>query len=173
MVKSHNKFELFKSEVQRFVKYFGLTEYELRIECLDLSENDNLAECRYYKMDGDLGGTNMVAAIVCDIDWINGRLDSIYESSDEHISRIAFHEVLELLLSQNTEFALRKEIFVSEREVITENHRIIRRLENTIWEDFLKFKPKEKKMAKKEKGSLKSSSKKVEKNPKSKKVSGK
>ena len=118
------KIDFFKKEVNRFIKFFGLLDYEIVFS--EDGDNSFRGVCQWHSWDSeDADAQNIV--IYYSRQWIN---DNISKSD---ISKVAFHEVMEILFHKLFEMAIQKDIYISEREIRTERHRIIRILENTIW----------------------------------------
>jgi len=117
------KAEYFRKEIFRWVKFFGLSDYEIDIddECTDAR-----ADCSWYGLKNEDAGTQIIR-ISYNPEWIK-------TADMKLISRTAFHEVCELLIAPLTEFARNTDVRISEREISTERHRIIRRLESSVWE---------------------------------------
>lgn len=81
-----------------------------------------------------------MATIEYSVEWINDKDTKLGE-----ISKVAFHEVMELLLAELTGFLIHKDRYISYSQITTETHNIIRTLENTIHKDFLEPKLNNKK----------------------------
>ena len=115
-------FELFKRECGKWVRYFGLTEWQID-----------------YEHDGAVGEraacatwlTSKSATLSLNKDWETD------EVTDERVQLSAFHEVCELLITPLDSNA--KCRYIAESEITEARHGIIRRLENTIYRD---IKPK-------------------------------
>lgn len=118
---SEQKIKFFEKEVLRFINIFGLNDWEIYIE-----EEDDDADIKGLLICDDMS-SNRIATIRYSIYWINGQ-----DLTDEEITKTAFHEVMELLLTKLRGYSNNKEILISEREVDEEIHRIIRTMENTI-----------------------------------------
>ena len=116
MTKTTKKdFELFKKECQKWIKFFGLSEY--RIEYFNLKEaNGTRAQTEDYN---DL----MAADIIFP--------KELHDQTDiKKIRKAAFHEVCEILL-------MKLRIMANEQYnwdlVNKEIHTVIRKLENSIY----------------------------------------
>ncbi len=109
----------FKKEVNRFLEFHGLVDYEIYFE----KEEDitNRASC-------SVQSPNRIATFRYEENWLK-------ETNDlNDISKTCYHEVLELLFSKLRDFAVNREITVTQREVDDEVHKIIRILENKYFE---------------------------------------
>jgi len=112
--------EFFKNEVNSFIDFFGLNDWEIYIEDDDDDSILGVLEC-------DGMDSNRLATIRYSNDWISSKETTKYD-----ISKTAFHEVMELLLIKLRSYSNNTELLVSEREIDEEVHRIIRTFENTI-----------------------------------------
>lgn len=122
------KVKFFKNEILRFVKYFGLLDYEIFFNEQD-NEN-NFATSYFWYYDSENGDAQNVE-IKYSKSWINKKL------TKKEISKIAFHETMEILLFRLYSLARSRDIVVTNKQVDIENHRIIRILENTIFEKLI------------------------------------
>jgi len=110
-------FDIFNEEVDYWIKYFGLLEYELHITNEDEESLGALGTC-WSDIENRIAGIN---------------LNSIWdeEPSEKRIRQIAFHEVMELLLGELKTAAYERE--TSDKIIVGATHTLIRRLENTIF----------------------------------------
>ena len=113
-------FEVFKAECRKWVKYFGLLDW-------DVSYSN-------YREDGCRGS--------CSADF-GGRLCTInlakkwdYKPKKSELKRIAFHEVCELITAPLCIWAENR--FSTQTAIDSANHYIIRILENTVFERGIK-----------------------------------
>lgn len=120
---SESDFELFKSEANKWIEKFGLKDWSISFAFEHLQ--DNYAECRYKWL-------GRIAVLVLS-KWMDE------ETSKEQIRKSAFHEVCELLLVVMEKTALDEAIPYDERMGLTDSarHGVIRRLENSIFQDSL------------------------------------
>lgn len=113
-------FALFKKECQYWIDKFGLKEWDIAFQQMNLESNDpdsvTGAQCV-----ADL--KNRVSAIVLQADWD-------IKVTNRMVKQMAFHEVCHLLLWRLVWLAQQRSI--SEGEATAEAHTIIRRLENGI-----------------------------------------
>jgi len=117
------KIEYFKERVKYyFFDFFHLYELELQIEPQE--ELGTKATTYWHHIDD---GACQITICYTNEDWI--QRDDL---TKEEIDRTAFHEVCESLLYELRELITRR--FISEREVPNAVHRVIRRLENTVFE---------------------------------------
>lgn len=113
-------FEYFKSEVERWVRYFSLVQWDWRIGHGEREGED--VDALAWATWGDESG---IAAIRLGKEW---KEDPI---TREMLSRTAFHEVCEILLQELDGMARSDH---RDEKVTAATHRIIRRLENTVFE---------------------------------------
>jgi hypothetical protein len=123
---TQKQFKIFRSEVEKWIDFFGLKDWQ----ALFLFEKlkDNRAEIRYNCVSG-------IAVFVLNTEW--NELD-ISWVNDESIKKAGFHEVCELLLGRLVDMADQR-YDVTEAGIEEEKHRIIRILENVLWEIHLKL----------------------------------
>ncbi len=120
MSKSENV-KLFKIWVYKYINFFDLSDWEITIE--ELIEKYIRATVLWDEM-----ASNRIANFYYEKEWIeNNKL------TKDEIQRVAFHEVLELLLANLRVFSVEHKEKISSREVDTEIHRIIRKLENKVF----------------------------------------
>ncbi|MBS6358354.1 MAG: hypothetical protein KH421_10135 [Akkermansia muciniphila] len=115
-------FSVFKEECIKWIKFFGITEWEIFF-VHETYEDGCRAAC-YTKH------LHKIAHLA-----LNKRQEVCEPITDESIKKSAFHEVCELLLSSITFIALDEEIPHHERQGLTESetHEVIRRMENSIF----------------------------------------
>lgn len=131
-------FEIFKIEAERWIKQLGLTEWEVYYSHSKLG--DMKAQCKYNLM-----GRN--ATISLSTDYVDDIIDYDIESD---IKKSAFHEVCELLLGP-LESMVEQRYALGRDDVCEETHRIIRRLENFVFDIYKKEHGKSKKCPQKKK----------------------
>jgi len=107
--------KFFISEVQRWCKFFSINDWEVMVD--DNAEDGTYGQC--------LGDTPSRLSV------ISVRGDWDVEPSNKRLSRTAFHEVCELMLIDLSTLA--EDRFVTRRQLETERHRVIRKLENVVW----------------------------------------
>ena len=116
------EFDLFKSECLRWLKFFGLTDWDVVFEHKALK--GNYAQIR---VDG--------LSDRCAVFSFNLECDE--ESRQHmHIERTAFHEVMELFLFPLHYIGTCR--YVQPEEFDAANHAIIRTMENTVWPILMK-----------------------------------
>lgn len=113
---SEKDFAWFQEEVKYWLRFFGCFEWDPRF--LFEEDDEALALVQFKKEQG-------IAAFTLAKVW---EKDPITPYS---ISKVAFHETCEVLLGTLGNLAA---ITVSEPKVEEETHRIIRKLENTVFE---------------------------------------
>jgi hypothetical protein len=112
------EFEFFKKEVGWWVEYFGLYEWDWRVFHSKEEDDEGLAWVKAEEISG-------IAAVYLAKGW---GVDPI---TPKNLSRSAFHEVCEVLLAE-LDWLSRK--CVRDGKVDAATHRVIRRLENRIFE---------------------------------------
>ncbi len=112
-------FEIFKIEAEKWIRQFGLTEWEVYYSHSNL--RGMKAQCKY-----NLTGRN--ATISLSTEYVDDIIDYNIESD---IKKSAFHEVCELLLGP-LESMVEQRYALGADDVREETHRIIRRLENFV-----------------------------------------
>lgn len=115
---SPDDFELFKSECQKWIEYFGMKGWSIYFEAN--AANGNMAETR-------IGPLTDRCAVFC----FQGSTDPNFHDP----KRSAFHEVCELLLFRLHDLAEAR--YVEEPDIHEAVHEIIRVLENTIYKEKL------------------------------------
>ena len=118
------KIKYFVSECQRFIDFFGLYEWQIYF---DQHEDDTArAMCSTIGITDNESGNGLTTCLSYSMAWI-------IEAKKDEISICAFHEVMELMLSQLRDFAVNSEFIITQREIDDEVHRVIRRFENKIY----------------------------------------
>jgi hypothetical protein len=115
-------FEIFKDECCRWIHYFGLKQTIVRFEQKDLSRDGDgdKASCCF-----DIEA--MSATITLSINWDNEVIN------EKEIRRVAFHEVFEGLILGPL-LVCAESRFVTPSEIRSNSHRIVRLMENTIFD---------------------------------------
>jgi len=116
MKTTKSQFNEFKKEAMYWIDYFGLKNWYVYFENVELE--GNRAECSFDKPNG-------IACI---------RLNTEFQVSmdSNEIKLCAFHEVCELMLSELT---LMSASLFNNEHVSEKIHDVIRRLENTIFRE--------------------------------------
>lgn len=115
-------FELFKKEAGYWLRYFGLLDWSVTFYHEELADG-SFAETRMKYV-------GKCAALIL----AKGADDDYY--TEEYVKRAAFHEVCELLLGSL--YGVIEQHIVAARDydaVAKAGHDIIRRLENTVYND--------------------------------------
>ena len=116
------KVKFFITEIRRIQKDLSLLTWDIGIDESELLDSD-CAETQWFNsLNND--GSNRVAIILYNKTWIEK------DVSYEDITKVAFHELLEIMLSKLRNFSENNELYISKREVDEEIHSIIRTLEN-------------------------------------------
>jgi len=115
------QFELFKNDALKWLEYFGMKDWSFYFEQRKL--DGNRAECSFDCV-------SCVATISLGTSWDEQSKEFV---TDDIIKRTAFHEVCELLLSR-LNIMVSQRYNLNEGAVEEERHRIIRILENVLWE---------------------------------------
>lgn len=111
-------FEIFKAECEKWVKIWGLLDWEVFYYHQKLT-GDTAARCT-------TNSSNRIASLFLSTEWDES------EVTNHIIRRRAFHEVSELFLARL--FSLACDRFVDEESLDEASHAIIRRLENVVFE---------------------------------------
>ena len=114
-------FELFKKECQYWIDYFGLLEYRDAYYHIDCGQ---LAQCDVHS-----DRTAMVCSLTLGKKWRNDTITNLL------IMQSAFHEVCELLTWEIGDVVCDKTSLKNERSIF---HKLIRRLENTLFTEHYK-----------------------------------
>lgn len=116
-----NKVKYFKERVNYyFFGVFKLVDFNLSI--YEQIEAGVMASTYWHPIES---GSGMIS-ICYSKDWIESR-----ELNKESIDIVAFHEVLEALLSEMQELAISR--FISKKDIPNAVHRVIRRMENIVY----------------------------------------
>jgi len=112
---TEKQIQYFVKDVQRWCRFFSIADYQVKV-----SEDDS------EDVQGSCWAnvSNRVAVISINPEWD-------YEPTNKDISRVAFHEVCELLLMEFGTLAETR--FVEQQSLEIARHRVIRTLENVIW----------------------------------------
>lgn len=123
----NRRIKLLIEECNRIISYFGLYEWRVYFQ-YDEQIKEYTAYCEVYTPKSNAESDHQLAGIFYSTDWI---MDE--DTKDEDILATAFHEIMELLLMKLRRFAENTSLVISEREIDTEIHRIIRIFENRIY----------------------------------------
>lgn len=119
--KTTNKdFELFKKNVNHWVKFFGLNNWKIYLVHEDTQKELDAGAWCSWNVEG------RAATIGLSIDWGNHTIPTPYE-----IKRMAFHEVCEMMLAPMNDLAASR--LWDQYSYDSEKHNVIRILENTVW----------------------------------------
>lgn len=114
------QFQLFKKECEKWIKFWGLTEWSMYYYHEKLG-SESFAQCCW-----NLNGR--VASIT-----LNTHIDE--DKNQWDYKKSAFHEVCELLLSELD--GLIRDRFVSKSHIDIAFHAVIRRLENCVLKELM------------------------------------
>ena len=117
----NRRVKLFQDSIKKYIDYFGLIDYELFFD--EQHNIENQASVYWRSNSGDQNVT-----VTHTVEWLKNS-----ETKDNEIIKCAFHEVMEILLSHLSDFGTDRERNITEREIITEVHRIIRVMENKVF----------------------------------------
>jgi hypothetical protein len=121
MKTSKEDFELFKTECWKWIRFFGLTNWQISFIHIN-SQTDHQAW-----IEDDLADKSVM--FLLNRNWIDDK--SFYCKNE--IKVLAFHEVCELLLTKLDDYA--KDRFgVIEKDINGARHEIIHSLENSVYE---------------------------------------
>ena len=118
-------FDIFKAECEKWIKFFGLTEWEIDYAFVKDDEKID-AWVSFDEINGML-------AIICMNSTWKERDKNFYNI--ENIKKTAFHEVCEVFMAKLVRLASAR-YCVAEDEITLAKHEIIRRLENTFYKEF-------------------------------------
>ena len=110
-------FEVFKAECRKWVKYFGLIDWDIYYYH-DESDDDCRGSCTAENC-------GKLASVRLGVVWD-------YKPKRSELKRVAFHEVCEVLTAPLSIMAYSR--YVTPGEIESATHYIIRVLENTIFE---------------------------------------
>jgi hypothetical protein len=108
---------IFQLECKKWIKHFGLLDWEVHY-FIDEDDDDSRGCCVASSENG-------ITSIFLNRHWED-------KPKQAELRKVAFHEVWELILSPYR--LLAESRYATGRELERERHRIIRILENTIWE---------------------------------------
>ncbi len=114
------QFKMFQEECLKWQEFFGLTEWKLYFDHCKL---DDLCGQVHYNVVG------CVATISMTTEW-----NKLGLCDDFSIRQTAFHEICEILLAR-LEQMVGQRYDLNELEIREESHRIIRRLENSVFKE--------------------------------------
>ena len=117
ITKAH--FDIFKKECSKWIKYFGLLDWEVNIREEKRKVN--------YLAQTSVSFHNRIATIKVVKDWRQ------FETTNKEIKKTAFHEICEVMF-YNVRY-LAEARFLTENEIDPEIHKLIRILENTVFEE--------------------------------------
>ena len=113
-------FEAFQDEARKWIAYFGLSEWEIVFRHREV---DGRAMC-------DAHSEGHIAVLTLSSEW-----KTVEEPDEAGVRKSGFHEVCELLLMDDWFAATNTDLTPEQRErqLEKERHRIIRRLENSLY----------------------------------------
>lgn len=117
--------KMFKKYVRYYIDIFNLHNWEVVIS--EGESDTSSASCLWWSIDDYPNGCGQIASIYYDKNWIKNK-----KLKRSEISRTAFHEVIELLLSKLRDYSENTEKVISSYEIDNEIHNIIRIMENKI-----------------------------------------
>jgi hypothetical protein len=115
------QFEIFKEECEKWIDYFGLKNWQVEYEHVEIERG------RAQACFNCVGG---VAVLSLDIDWD----ESSDFVNDKNVRKSAFHEVCELLFGRINDMVGQRWGLIEE-DVEEEIHRLIRTLENVVFKN--------------------------------------
>jgi len=115
LTKAH--FKKYVKYVKKWIKYWGISEYAIHVIFEEIE--DGYGMCAV----DDAGGIGIIG--------LNPIWDVYRKPTDENLDLVAFHEVCELLLARMWHLALEGE--ANDKEVMIERHKIIRRMEHSVF----------------------------------------
>lgn len=114
-------FKIFQAECKKWIDYFGLKNWQVYYAHREINGR---AEARFNCVDG-------IANLTLNIKWDEISKDLL---NDKTVKRTAFHEICELLFGRIHDMVGQR-FGLIEEDVGEEIHRIIRILENTMFEN--------------------------------------
>jgi hypothetical protein len=112
--------------VKKYIDFFGLYEWELFFS--EDTNSMNRALVCWHTINDRQEGSGMIATFQWRRSWIVKK-----ETTKDEIKKVAFHEVLELLLGKVRDFGENKTVLIPDYVVDEEIHKIIRRIENKVF----------------------------------------
>jgi hypothetical protein len=125
------KIKFFKEEVNYWIDYFGFYDWELDFE--EETDENNRASLATGSNNKEFD-SDRIATIFYEKGWLKE------ENNKKQIAKISFHEVIELMLSKLRDFSINRSTYISEREVDDEIHRIVKIMENKVFDKLYKEK---------------------------------
>ena len=114
-------FTIFKTECQKWIEIFGLKNWQINYV------HKKLENARARTRFNCVGG---IATIFLNTNWSE---EASYEFDVNDVRRSAFHEICELLLGRLNDMVVQR-YALHEADTEEEIHRIIRILENVLWD---------------------------------------
>ena len=125
MTKTTKKdFDIFRNECEKWISFFGLTEWETLIQHKELT-NGAWATC-------SSGYAEKQAELTLNTEWQDER-----PLNEEMLKTFAFHEVCHLLFSDLVSIGMAR--YVEESEFENKEHEVISRLTNSVFKKFKKI----------------------------------
>ncbi len=115
-------FKIFRRECRRWLRFFGLTDWQVYYEHRE-ADTDDRAWCE-TKLSARTATIGLNAVWDCEP-------DDYGIDANEEMRKAAFHEVVELLLSPLYSEALYR--FTTGDALVEADHGIVRRLENAVY----------------------------------------
>ncbi len=112
---TEKQIKYFVSDVQKWCQFFSIADYHVRVG----EESDEYAAGSCWA-----DAQNRVAVISINPEWDD-------KPTKKDLSRIAFHEVCELMFMEFSTLAETR--FLTQASLDIAKHRIIRTLENSVW----------------------------------------
>ena len=119
--------EIFINEFNRLIEYFGIYDWGIYFE-EDKTTKKYRAYIQIEYLNSNIESNGQIVEVCYAKFWIENE-----EVKEEEIKEVAFHEVLELILNRLRNYGSNTSLVISEREIDSEVHRIIRIFENRIY----------------------------------------
>lgn len=120
LIIKEDRIKYFKYRVKYYFEFFQLGDFELTFT--ETKDDDVRGEAWWH----DFNTSSNVVTVCYNKKWINKK-----QTTREEIDKVAFHETIEILLSELQ--AVARERFIVDRDIVSATHRIIRRLENSVF----------------------------------------
>lgn len=124
MKTTKKQYEIFKTECQKWIDYFGLKNWQVYYR------HTKIEGARAQASFNCVGG---IVTLTLNTDWNELSRDFV---CDENVRKSAFHEVCEIMFGRMDDMVGQR-FGLIEEDVTEEIHRLIRILENTIFKDVM------------------------------------
>jgi len=120
--------KFFKKCLDEAIEFFGMYSYEFDLCVLDKEKCIKMrATANWWSLENTPNADQRIFSVCYSEEWLSK------ESNKKEIRTTAFHEILECMFYRLVDFSLNQNHVVSEREVDSEVHKIIRTFENKVF----------------------------------------